>query len=275
MITTLTTRHAKDPQGIHPARWFPSAPDRGDRPVAALVHGYNVEALEALQWARGLEERIREAWWPDRDPAPRAVLVSWPSQGQLTEYLDDQAAAEASGVLMAGEVAKILRTPRRQRCDADLCVIAHSMGALLLARACDHAWRALGSPAFAPALSEVLLVAPDLDAEALGPGRSAEAITRMSRRVTVYYSQHDGALRASSIKRLGLTGARLGRHGVEGTVPGNVVPVDCTAHVGGHSEYWASDPWVHDAVATMRGVDRGITWTRRWDGDQARLYDGD
>lgn len=222
--------------------------------LVAFVHGYNVTHQQAVAKLELVRTGIAAL--------PGTVLVgfSWPSQGLTTHYLDDRGEARSAAEVLAGLVVDLRRMLEDERCDAQVCIVAHSMGAYLLGRAARHAAEAMGYPSSWHVFSEVVLIAPDLDAQALEPGGEAHELPVFCRRVTVYWSRHDGALLASSAKRAGITGARLGRHGPAdmARAPEHVVSIDCSAVVTGHSEYFEV-PSVHqDVRAVLGGLDRTV-----------------
>jgi esterase/lipase superfamily enzyme len=129
------------------------------------------------------------------------VLFTWPSRGAITEYRRDQQTARAAG-------AALLTVLRALTADgAPVRLVTHSMGAEVLAAALADT-----TPGPAVQLADVVLLAPDIDAdrfarETLGPLRA------WATRVTIYASAHDEALRAShrlnAAWRLGLAGDSL------------------------------------------------------------------
>jgi esterase/lipase superfamily enzyme len=166
-----------------------------------------------------------------------------------------------------------------QQCQVNFSVIAHSMGNLVLREGLFGFAKRLGFPEFMPYLTEVLMVAADVDSDSLVAGGTGRGITSLSRRVTVYYSRHDNTL---SVSRFGKHWgeARLGRNGPNAwaLLPRNVVGVDCTDVVAPvahdvlnrtleelfavHSAYWDNDQWESDAAQTLRSVDRAVIDTR-------------
>lgn len=234
--------------------------------IIGVVHGYNVDWEESLELFALVERHIRP-----RIESPVAVVgFSWPSAGDLTGYPDDRHAAQASAVALSSVIFGAVRAVESMSCPAELSLICHSMGNFAAAHAFRSTWETLGRPASYNVFSDVLLVAADLDAEDLEPGRVGEAFSVFARRVTVYRSRADRALLASSVKRAGLSGGRLGRHGPEhpDRIPSNVVTVDATsqtknADVRPHSAYFHSAPILDDMAAVLRGVDRDEISGRR------------
>lgn len=228
-----------------------------ERPVIlGVVHGFNVNWQESLAFFRRIEEFTQNL-----TPAPVVVGFSWPSEGLLTNYLDDRSAARHSAESFAALIMKAIRAAEVERCSADFVLLCHSMGNYLVAKAAQHAFEERGQPRSYNVFREILMVAPDLDAEVFESGGLAEPMAVFSRRVTVYSNANDLALLGSSVKRAGLSGARLGRQGPArlDRIPGNVVAIDTTAHARGleaHSAYFFKDALIRDMVAVIRGDDR-------------------
>lgn len=239
--------------------------------VVCVVHGFNVS------WSAGLDlfASVHAALQPmieERGLHPVVVGYGWPSDGKVGAYLDDRQAARLSAEALAGALYRTLALLEREQCAARLAVVAHSMGTYLLAQAAARVWEARGKPSDLRLLSEVLLLAADLDGEALEPGGEALPLAALARRITVYSSRRDGALLASTAKRGGVTGARLGRQGVDRrSVPGCVCGVDCSAVASGHSSYFSEPAILADIRATLAGIDRRLVPGRR-ESEAAGVY---
>lgn len=217
------------------------------------MHGFNVDHGEAV--------KFRDSVASIADGATDTAITvgySWPAEGKVTHYIDDRAEARASGEAFAVLVMQARRALEDERCNARMVLIAHSMGSYVLARASRYAAESLGWPTSFPIFSEIILLAPDLDSEALEQGRGGEWLPVFARRLTVYFSRNDGVLAASSAKRAGLTGGRLGRQGPANLdrVSANVVAVDSTKLAAGHSSYFKEARIHHDIQQVIDGKDR-------------------
>lgn len=227
--------------------------------VVGFFHGFNSDFSDAVAWAERVDKGVTA-----RVPGPSVTVgFSWPSEGDVTAYLDDRHMAEESAPAVARAIEDAIQVLHRQRCPAELCLIAHSMGSYVLAEAAHRAWNLRGRPSALPLFSEIILVAPDLDANTFEPGHLGEALTVFARRVHVYWSRHDRALLASTVKRGGLTGARLGRSGPAHfeRIPSNVVGVDASAWtkiegVSPHSAHFYEPVILKDMAAVVAGQDR-------------------
>jgi esterase/lipase superfamily enzyme len=226
--------------------------------IVAFIHGFNSTLEESIA-------RLRQVHAEITSKLANAVTVGflWPSEGTVDQYLSDRQHARKAAPALCSAMIETIRFLEEARCPAELCIIAHSMGNFLLAEAARYAWESLGKPTSYNVFSEVLMVAPDLDAECFEPDGEASAISTFGRRVTVYTSRKDGALLASSVKRGGMSGPRLGRHGADNleVLPKNVVVIDATESsvapgIEEHSAHFHAEKTLADMLAVIRGLDR-------------------
>jgi len=153
-----------------------------EKQALVFVHGFNVKFADAVR------RTAQFAYDLEFDGAP--ILYSWPSQGKLSAYTVDEANVEWTTTHLKeflAEVAK--RSGARQ-----VHLIAHSMGNRALASALRDLAR--GPQNRRPHFGEVVLTAPDIDAE-IFKRDMAPAITRIADRVTLYASSNDEALKLS------------------------------------------------------------------------------
>ncbi len=197
-----------------------------DRSALVYVHGYNVEFDEALQRTAQLSKDIEFKGAP--------ILYSWPSNGQLMRYRRDEANVEWS----VAHLERFLTDVHRKTGVKQLHVIAHSMGNRALVGALQLL--RLRYPDQQPMLSQVILAAPDMDADEFRD-RYAEAVDAVAKRATLYASANDRALLASvqlhGHRRLGLTSSP--QPTVVGVDLVDVTPVDTS--LLGHN-YYGSHP---------------------------------
>ena len=160
------------------------------------------------------------------------------------------------------------------------------MGNYLLRKAMEYLSDHLGTPVGRAMFNETVMLAPDLaskDIEIDGKGRY---IGEFSRRVHVYYSRYDRALKASSAKRFG--GNRLGRRGADDyrNVGQNVVFVNAEKYAEGdsmkatgitdrvgkkisvHSSHRYHPKIVADIEKSLSSIDRDLIETREADPQQ-------
>lgn len=197
-----------------------------NRAVMIFVHGYNTEFAQAAQLMAQLTTDLKF-------PGP-ALLFSWPSKGTFTGYTVDATNAEWSQQFLTQVLADLL-----DQGDAEhVYLVAHSMGARIVTRA-YNALAALRGAETLRAIREMILVAPDIDADVFRRDIAPE-LARNGIPVTLYASSADRALLASKAfhgyPRAGDSGKGLV------LVPG-VETVDASGASGGlfgHS-YFAED----------------------------------
>ena len=154
----------------------------GSRSALLFVHGYRVT----------FEDAARRTGQVAYDLGFRGVPVfySWPSQGKLSGYIVDEANVEWTQANLAVFLADFL-----QQTDAEhVYLLAHSMGNRALAKAAASVIAA--RPDLAPRIREVILAAPDIDADVFRQ-QLAPALVAAANPVTLYASSEDSALRAS------------------------------------------------------------------------------
>ncbi len=222
---------------------------QGSQQQAALVfvHGYNVTFEGAARRTAQLAYDLKF------DGAP--IFFSWPSQGGLLQYaVDETNVAWTVPHLKEFMVAVVRRSGAKS-----VHLVAHSMGN----RALTSALLALAAEMRneAPMFREVVLTAPDIDADVFQRD-IAPAITRTAQRVTLYASSNDEALALS--KRLhGYP--RAGDSGAELVVVDGVDTIDVSnvdTSLVGHSYYGSNDTVLADLfyVLTEPKPARSRSW---------------
>jgi esterase/lipase superfamily enzyme len=149
-----------------------------DDAALIFIHGYNVDFDSAIYRAAQLKFDLKF-----RGPV---IAYSWPSRASILGYFVDRTNAEWSSQHLREFLQQIAERSGARR----LHVIAHSMGSQVLAYALRDGGRL--SVASAPALQEIVLAAPDIDARIFG--QIATAIRQNAQRVTLYASSSDRAL---------------------------------------------------------------------------------
>ncbi len=154
-----------------------------DRRLMVFVHGYNTSFADAARQVAQFATDLKFA-------GP-VVLFSWPSQGSLTGYTVDETNAEWAQAHLVQTLKDLLdRTPAKR-----IYLVAHSMGNRVLTRSylTLAADRWVDGP---NALREMILVAPDIDAD-LFRQDIAPRLAKTGIHVTLYASSGDRALLAS------------------------------------------------------------------------------
>lgn len=147
-----------------------------------FVHGYNVSFADAARRTAQLSYDL------SFDGAP--VFFSWPSQASLSGYTVDEANIEWA----TSHIKRFLVDVADNSQADNLYLIGHSMGSRGLTRAL--AQLVLERPDMKGRFREIILAAPDIDAEVFRDDL-APALAQAGRRVTLYASAKDLALRAS------------------------------------------------------------------------------
>lgn len=122
------------------------------------------------------------------DGAP--VFYSWPSRGKTAAYTRDEQNIEWTQKNLKNFLADFFTRSEAQ----NVYVIAHSMGNRAVTRAV--ATLLTEQPALRPRLKEIILTAPDIDADVFKE-EIAPALTAAGRPITLYASSGDRALLAS------------------------------------------------------------------------------
>jgi len=163
-----------------------------------FVHGFNVTFEDAVRRTAQIAYDL---------PFPGVpVAYSWPSQGSPKPlgYTADEAAIERT----ERNLKKFLKDLHDRSGATRIHLLAHSMGN----RALTKVLRSIASEQTSPLFSQVILAAPDIDAEVFEKD-IAPAMLRAANRVTLYASSDDNALAASKkihdFPRAGQSGASL------------------------------------------------------------------
>ena len=206
----------------------------GKRQTFVFVHGYNVTFEGAARRTAQLKY--------DLDFDGPAIFYSWPSQGGLVQYTVDETNVAWTVAHLEEFLADIVEKTGAQR----VHLIAHSMGNRALTSALERLSRRL-KPQDVPMFNEVVLTAPDIDAEVFRRD-IAPAIVKTARRVTLYASSNDGALAASK-KIHGYP--RAGESGADVVIIPGIDTIDVSeidTSLLGHTYYGDNDTVITDIV---------------------------
>ncbi|HSS50106.1 MAG TPA: alpha/beta hydrolase [Thermoanaerobaculia bacterium] len=155
----------------------------GKKELMVFVHGFNVSFKDAVLRTAQLATDLRI------DGVP--VVYSWPSQASFAKYTVDETNAEWT----LPHLETFLSDLSQESGASSIYLIAHSMGNRPLTRALERIALKLASPSPKPPFSEILLTAPDIDAEVFAD--LARSFRRAGQRVTLYASSKDKALTVS------------------------------------------------------------------------------
>ena len=165
----------------------------GSKAILLFVHGYYLGFAEAAMRTAQLAHDLKFAGVP--------FFYSWPSAGTLLSYWQDEETAELSEPLFEKLLDDLSLPPA-----ADIYIVAHSMGNRIV----SHALKArVDQRKPTTHLREVLLAAPDINAELFRTVIAPKLAEMQGTRTTIYASSSDVALMASKIvhgfRRLGET----------------------------------------------------------------------
>ena len=238
--------------------------------VGIYLHGYNNDYQDSIDEIFDLEKSLAKVYGHD----PVVVGFSWPSSGKVVNYLSDRDEARDS----VGAFTRFLVDMNKfviknePECFSTTFCIAHSMGNYLLRKGLEYLSDHLGTPTGRMLFDEIVLLAPDLASRDIEIDGKGSYIADFSRRVHVYYSKFDRALKASSTKRFG--GNRLGRHGPDDfdNLPPNVVAVNAKKYanseaiegytdregkqVSVHSSHRYHSAILADVIQVLSSIDR-------------------
>jgi esterase/lipase superfamily enzyme len=210
----------------------------GTSHALVFLHGYRVSFEDAA---------IRAAQLGcDLDVQGPTAFFSWPSQGELTGYIEDGAAIEASERAIADFLDDFCR-----HSGADTVhLIAHSMGNRGLLRALQRIAADAGRWGHVR-LGQIFLAAPDIDQDLFLD--LADLYPRFSERTTLYASGRDLALWASSSG--GLHGHPRAGYFTPYTVADGIDTIavpDFNVELLGHSVFAKAEALLYDIGGLMR-----------------------
>jgi len=218
-------------------RRFLAGLDPSDRNILVYLHGFNTSFDEAAARAAQLGFDLKV-------PGITA-FYSWPSRGNLSGYVSDLSAIEASEGQIAEFLVKVSQLAERGK----VHIIAHSMGNRGLLRALYHATTqaALRSGA---RFGQIFLSAPDVDAKVFK--ELAGVYPLVAEHTTLYVADQDKAIAALEW----LTDeVRAG-----GAPPVLVMPGIDTIRVHGTSLFRLGHSYFAEEPAVLRDIRAQLQW---------------
>jgi esterase/lipase superfamily enzyme len=206
-----------------------------------FVHGYNVTFEDAARRTAQISYDLAFEGAP--------IFYSWPSQGNTSAYTVDEQNIEWAQANLRGFLEDFFTRSDAQ----NVYLIAHSMGNRALTRAV--ASLLTDKPSLRGRLKEVILTAPDIDADVFKRD-IAPALIATGRPVTLYASSKDLALIASK-KVHGYS--RAGESGSELVVLSGIETIDATnidTSLLGHSYYAENRSVLSDMFYLIRNGQR-------------------
>jgi esterase/lipase superfamily enzyme len=224
-----------------------------EREAIIFIHGYNVSFEQAVRRTAQLSY--------DLNFRGAAISYTWPA-GNHGNYNVDWTNAEWTTPHCVQFLKMIARASGAEK----IHLIAHSMGSRVLTMSLKELMSDPATRRLAPLFSQVVLAAPDIDAEVF-KNQIAPAIRSASERLTIYTSKADKALelsaRVNGYERLGLGGtvlAELAKQGWVQTVDASKLFDHSWLGVG-HAYYGDSPILIRDLRRVLRGdapVARGL-----------------
>lgn len=201
-----------------------------------FIHGYNVTFENAARRTAQLAYDLKFKGAP--------IFYSWPSQGGLLQYTVDETNVEWT----VPHLKQFLKLIAEQSGAKRVHLIAHSMGNRALTNALKEI--SYTDTQNGPLFNEVVLTAPDIDAEIFRRDLAPQII-KTAQRVTLYASSNDEALIASK-KVHGYP--RAGESGETVVVVPGIDTIDVSGldtSLLGHSYYGSNDTVLIDMAQLL------------------------
>ena len=205
--------------------------------VLLFIHGFSVSFKDAAMRTAQLAADLAFRGAP--------MFYSWPSKGNVGNYLADKESARASVIHLKSLLQELAALPG----SPPVYVIAHSMGNEVLVSALQSLY--LEANDLPASFKEIVLAAPDVDAERFET-EHAKIIVHAQPRVTLYGSTTDLALNVSGdlqdARRLGDTNTGVTIFPPMDTIDATAAKIDFL----GHSYYGDSQTVMSDLFNLIR-----------------------
>jgi esterase/lipase superfamily enzyme len=210
------------------AAWIKSLSSMTGKKALVFVHGFNTKFRDAVF-------RTAQIVW-DLQYHGTTVLFSWPSRGEIADYLYDTNSALASRDALMHVIADLHNAGF-----TEINILAHSMGNLIAVDALSNS-AATQSPV---AIAQLVMAAPDVDRDMFI--KDIPGLAKVAKGLTLYADANDKALQLS--KRIAGNIPRAGDVPQSGPV---VIPPVWTidASVIGDEVFGLN----HDVFATTRNI---------------------
>jgi len=162
--------------------------------IVIFIHGFNVTFASAIRRTAQIAYDLKFKGVP--------MAYSWPSLGEKSGYMYDEDSVQSS----VPHLVAFLKTVIDKRGDANIHIIAHSMGTRLLTNALKEiSFSYKGKHVF----KNIILAAPDIDKDVFKMNLFPH-IRKIVDQITLYASSDDKALQASGKLHMG---TRIGQSG--------------------------------------------------------------
>ena len=166
----------------------------GPRHVLLFVHGYNTRFEEAVYRFAQIVH--------DSGASVVPVLFTWPSRGNVFDYVYDRESATYSRDALETVLQAMAKDPNVE----SISVLAHSMGNFVAIEALRQ--MAIRDRALSPKITDIMLASPDIDVDVFRREIAEIEASDKSPPITLFVSQDDHALAVS--RRIAGDEPRLG-----------------------------------------------------------------
>jgi esterase/lipase superfamily enzyme len=239
-----------------------------------FIHGFKSDLEVAVQTMAQLHRRYVEN---PQCPVQNIVMFTWPAMCKILRYRDDARDAVLSGYALARSFAsfrdfliqqfKKEGGKDRKFCEQKVHLMCHSMGNRVLESMVTHLQTM--DITVNSVFGEILLVAADIDYDALEKPKPLYKVIDLGERVHVYYHNGDKALGVSEKTKNAFN--RLGRWGAKNTIglPDDVYQADVSDirdddklinKVVHHWYYYNSDSVAEDIGVVLGGGNSVFTF---------------
>ncbi|MFK4517077.1 esterase/lipase superfamily enzyme [Bradyrhizobium japonicum] len=160
------------------AKWIRTLASTKKKKALVFVHGFNTKFRDAVL-------RAAQITW-DLQFRGTTILFSWPSRGDIADYLYDKESALGSRTAFLRVIDDLYKAGYD-----NIDVIAHSMGNLVAVEALSNS-AATRSPT---AIAQLIMVAPDVDRDMFV--QDISGVAKVAKGLTLYASKNDKALQLS------------------------------------------------------------------------------
>lgn len=223
-----------------------------------FIHGFNVSFKAAVESAALIGERYAKL--SNKTYQPNIFVFSWPSDGEVSSYVNDRHDAEASGYAFARGLMKLAAflkgADKEEACQQKINLMAHSMGNYVLRHALQQAKKITNDVSLSRIFDNIVLTAADEDSDTFEFDHKLAKLPELAQRITVYFNNGDLALATSELTKGNPD--RLGHDGPSKPhqIAAKVVIVDASDVVHGtseHSYHVEEDKVAIDIIAVLQG----------------------